>query len=110
MAVGLIDRPPPTPELTVPAGDQHGRRPKGIIVHQSADLDPHPTVVRRGIPCTDPLRTLVDLGAVVSAAGSTTRSTARLPPLVTVPGLAGRVGAGSAGDGRRGVGPLCARC
>lgn len=36
----------------------------GVIVHRSGDLLPEHVLVVDGIPCTGPLRTLVDLGAV----------------------------------------------
>lgn len=36
----------------------------GVIVHRSGDLSPEHVMVVDGIPCTGPLRTLVDLGAV----------------------------------------------
>jgi predicted transcriptional regulator of viral defense system len=35
------------------------------LVHRSADLAEFEVVEREGIPCTDPARTLIDLGAVV---------------------------------------------
>jgi very-short-patch-repair endonuclease len=40
-------------------------RPVGVVWHRSRDLVPAHTTVRRGIPVTNPMRTLVDLGAVV---------------------------------------------
>jgi hypothetical protein len=63
---GLTDHPPPTPEVTIPATEQRGRRLAGLVVHRSGDLLPWPTPAPRNIPCTDPLRTLVDLAAVAS--------------------------------------------
>lgn len=50
-------------ELTGHLGSK--ARPKGAIVHESTDLAPEHVTVRRGVPVTNPLRTLVDLGAVV---------------------------------------------
>jgi very-short-patch-repair endonuclease len=49
-------------EISV-ASTQSGRMP-GVIVHRSGDLEPDHVMVQDGIPCTGPLRTLVDLGAV----------------------------------------------
>ncbi len=47
------------------------RRPRGpvparVVVHRSRDLVSAHTTVRTGVPVTNPLRTLVDLGAVCS--------------------------------------------
>ena len=39
-------------------------RVPGVVVHRSRDLSPEHLLVVEGIPCTGPLRTLVDLGAV----------------------------------------------
>ena len=39
----------------------------GVFVHRSTDLKPDHVTMRHGIPITKPLRTLVDLGAVVPA-------------------------------------------
>jgi very-short-patch-repair endonuclease len=36
-----------------------------VVVHRSRDLAPGHTTAREGVPVTNPLRTLVDLGAVV---------------------------------------------
>jgi very-short-patch-repair endonuclease len=40
-------------------------RPRGVLWHRSRDLVGRHTTVREGIPVTNPMRTLVDLGAVV---------------------------------------------
>ena len=40
-------------------------RPRGVLWHRSRDLVPGHTTVREGVPVTNPMRTLVDLGAVV---------------------------------------------
>jgi hypothetical protein len=57
------------------AGDQvvevsvrrpQGPVPAGVLVHRSRDLVPSHATVRDGVPVTNPLRTLVDLGAVCS--------------------------------------------
>lgn len=48
-------------------GDPRVRaKPRGAFVHRSSDLAPHHVTVRHGIPVTNPVRTLVDLGAAVS--------------------------------------------
>ena len=49
-------------EITVPR-TKYSRSP-GVIVHRSLDLSPEHVLIVDGIPCTGPLRTLVDLGAV----------------------------------------------
>jgi hypothetical protein len=58
---GLLDRSPGRPVLSVPPPDH----PKlgGVELHRVGDLDPNRVSYRRGIPCTDPLRALVDLAA-----------------------------------------------
>jgi very-short-patch-repair endonuclease len=43
-----------------------GPAPAGVVIHRSRDLVPSHTTVRNGVPVTNPLRTLVDLGAVCS--------------------------------------------
>lgn len=48
--------------VTVPSAG--GLKGYGFDVHRSSDLDPARTRLWRGIPCTDPLRTLVDLAAI----------------------------------------------
>lgn len=50
-------------EVVVPAS-QHRRVP-GVAVHRSVDLRPDHVVVRDGIPTTNVLRVLADLGAVL---------------------------------------------
>lgn len=42
---------------------QGGRRIPGVVVHRCAGLRPHDVVVRDGLRCTTPARTLVDLAA-----------------------------------------------
>ena len=54
--------PPARPMITVPV-HAHPRL-RGVDVHRSRDLDPARTIIRRNIPCTDPLRVFVDLAAV----------------------------------------------
>lgn len=60
---GLVDFDD-TVEVTV--SRRHGPLPAGTIVHRSTDLKPDQTTVRQRIPITNPLRTMVDLGAVLS--------------------------------------------
>lgn len=50
-------------EVTVPR-TRRGSTTGGFEVHRSRDLDPKYVTVRRGIAVTNPMRTLVDLGAV----------------------------------------------
>ncbi len=60
---GLLTRPPEQPTLTVPGADHPSPR-HGVAIHRLTDLNPGRISYRRGIPCTDPLRALVDLAAV----------------------------------------------
>ncbi len=57
---GLLPQPPDHPTITVPAS-QHPR-PAGVEIHR-LDIDPTRISFRSGIPCTNPLRALVDLAA-----------------------------------------------
>jgi very-short-patch-repair endonuclease len=59
----LIDTSEDALEISVPRGK--APRPRGIIVHRSGDLVAAHTTVRNRIPVTNPLRTLVDLAAVL---------------------------------------------
>lgn len=56
----------PTPPLEVLADGVRHPRPPGVLVHRSRRLDPRDVTRRHGIPVTNPLRTLVDLGAVAT--------------------------------------------
>ena len=58
----LLDVDAPV-EIVVPRA--RGPRLAGVIVHRSTDLVARHVTVRDGIPVTNPLRTMVDLGAVV---------------------------------------------
>ncbi|MGI9120911.1 MAG: type IV toxin-antitoxin system AbiEi family antitoxin domain-containing protein [Acidimicrobiales bacterium] len=49
-------------EVTVP----HGVTLRRGLTHRSNDLADFEVVVQDGVPCTDPTRTLIDLGAVVA--------------------------------------------
>lgn len=44
------------------------RHLRGVVAHRSLDLASAPAIARSRIPTTDPMRTLIDLGAVVGAA------------------------------------------
>jgi very-short-patch-repair endonuclease len=57
-----LARPPGPVELTVPY--RRKPSPRGVIVHRSTDLRPVDIVRRDGIPVTNPIRTVGDLGAV----------------------------------------------
>ncbi len=84
----------------------HCPAPPGVVVHRSTTLDPRDIVRRRGIPVTNPLRTLVDLGAVATpeqVALALDSFTSR--KLITVAG-ARAYRDKLAGHGRRGVGVL----
>jgi very-short-patch-repair endonuclease len=60
---GLLDDPPDLPEVSV----ARPRAPEGAgyLLHRSRDLRPEHGSVRDRVPVTNPLRTLVDLGAVL---------------------------------------------
>lgn len=89
-------------EVVVP----RGRTPqlRGVIVHQTRD--PIPTARHFGIPVTSPMRTIVDLGAVVPAAtvelALDRAEVARLCAVAAVEWELERL----ARPGRRGAGPL----
>jgi very-short-patch-repair endonuclease len=52
-------------ELEVTVRRSKGPTPVGVVVHRSRDLLPGHVTTRASIPVTNPLRTMVDLGAVV---------------------------------------------
>lgn len=60
---GLVDASDDVIDVSV--GPSRLPRPRGVAVHRSTDLEPRWCTVRASIPVTNPLRTLVDLGAVV---------------------------------------------
>jgi very-short-patch-repair endonuclease len=60
----LTPTPPPHPEITLAGGRKS--RPE-MVIRRRRDLDLERIVVHRGIPVTDPLRTLVDLAEVADA-------------------------------------------
>ena len=101
---GLLDGSPPPVEVTV----HRTRLPRlrGALVHRSGDLDPGAFSRRCGIPVTNPLRTLVDLGAVLPAAAvEDALDRALVARLVTVPAVDAAMHA-VARRGRPGVGVL----
>ena len=87
----LLDRPPDRVHLTVPV---NARPPlQGVVVHRSRDLDPARTVWHEGVRCTDPLRTLADLGACADGVAVTTAVDRALAKrLVRVDGLRAELG------------------
>ncbi|MDP9073498.1 MAG: DUF559 domain-containing protein [Actinomycetota bacterium] len=85
---GLLDQAPTRHEVTLGKAFQPRRRGQGAVVHRMADLDLSRTVTLTGIPVTDPLRTLVDLGASVASDNLLAAVVAALAKrLVTVDGL-----------------------
>lgn len=58
------DLPGGEPPIEVTVARSRCPKPPGVIVHRSSDLTPDQVVRRDGIPTTNPLRLLVDLGAV----------------------------------------------
>lgn len=62
---GLLEPGDDCVEITVPRN--RVPRLKGVAVHRLGDLRTRHITVRRRIPVTNPLRTMVDLGAVLSA-------------------------------------------
>lgn len=100
---GLVGDAPPRPEITV-ALTQRPRRPN-LQVHRRGDIDPASTSLRRAVPCTNPLRTLADLGEVDPASLDGAVDRALAVRLVTVEGLLAEIDRLSR-TGRRGVGVL----
>jgi very-short-patch-repair endonuclease len=93
-------------ELEVTVRRSKGPTPDGVVVHRSRDLAPAHTTVREGIPVTNPLRTMVDLGAVLAdrlVAEALERGVvAKLFSVVALEWVLGEV----AKPGRRGCGGL----
>lgn len=91
-------------EVSVPRNC--GPRTKGVIVHRSRDLADAVVVRRRGIPTTNPLRTVLDLGAVVGLdVVEAALEQAMANRLVTLAGVEAEL-ARAARRGRRGAGVL----
>jgi very-short-patch-repair endonuclease len=53
-------------EVEVTVRRSKGPTPAGVVVHRSRDLFPAQVTRRHAIPVTNPLRTMIDLGAVAS--------------------------------------------
>jgi very-short-patch-repair endonuclease len=97
----LAQRPPARP--TVSVGRSARYRRTGIVIHRMRDLDVQSCSTWRGIPCTNPLRTLVDLAGVTGKQhldDAVDRGIASR--LVTVEGLEAQIDRLSQ-HGRRGV-------
>lgn len=101
---GLLDRAPERPVLSVPRPAHPQVR--GVDLHRSSDLDPGRVSYRRGIPCTDPLRALVDLAATADPeVGTHALDQALSTRLVSGRAIAAELERRAA-RGRRGVRPL----
>ncbi len=60
-----VERPPDEPvDIILPRRSRRARLNDSVVVHRPRDMQQLRAVWRHGIPTTDPLRTLVDLGAV----------------------------------------------
>lgn len=68
-------------------GETFVRRISGVMVHRPDDRRDVRPVVRRSIPCTPPLRTLLDLGITDSALVEDAVGTALSTGLLTIAGL-----------------------
>jgi hypothetical protein len=100
----LVERPPGRPEITVSTSWIPDLT--GVQVHRSRDLDRIRTIERTGIPTTDPLRTLVDLGAAVGVETlSDALDRALASRLITLDGVVAELSRLSR-QGRRGLGPM----
>jgi hypothetical protein len=64
-----------------------GRRPRGIVVHHPRDTHDLRAVLRAAIPTTDPMRTVLDLGAVDTALVKPTLEQLVIAGTLTVPGV-----------------------
>jgi very-short-patch-repair endonuclease len=95
-----------TPPVEVTVARERSPRSPGVAIHRSADLDARRTSHRAGIPVTDPLRMLVDLGAIVGAdAVARALDACLVERLVTLDGVKAELGRLSA-RGRGGTGVL----
>lgn len=95
---------PPPERHAVTVHRNMSKRPRGMTIHRLSD--PPAISLRNGIPCTNPLRTLVDLAATSDGPtldDAVDRALAR--KLVTIEGLEAEIGR-LARPGRRGVGVL----
>jgi hypothetical protein len=101
---GLLDHAPERPTLSIPR-PAHPRL-RGVELHRPGDLDPSRISYRKGIPCTDPLRALVDLAATADRE----LATGALDQALSTRLVSGRAVAAElerrTARGRRGVRPL----
>lgn len=95
------DRPDDDPVDLIVRSRATGRRLDGVLIHRPRDLEHLAPARRSGIPCTNPLRTLVDLGAVAPEAvsdlvgrflGGGTVSLATIDSVLDAHGRRGRAG------------------
>jgi hypothetical protein len=101
---GLGPRTPPVVEITVPR--PRALKLPGVITRRSLDIDRAVLSTVRGIPVTNPLRALVDAGAVLTRTEvDTVAREAVAKRLVTWPAIAAEVER-LAERGRRGVGVM----
>lgn len=102
---GLVEPEDDIIEITVPRNRLP--EPRRSTVHRSGDLLTDQTTVRKRIPVTNPLRTMVDLGAVLSPEAVEDALDAGLawPSLFSVAAVKATLGE-LGGRGRRGAGVL----
>src|SRR6266542_3268361 len=81
----LADRDLEVVEITVPRGNRPV--PRGVVVHRLRDFRAQDLSLRDGIPVSNPLRTILDLGAVAPNAVRHAVDVATSRRLVSVAGL-----------------------
>jgi very-short-patch-repair endonuclease len=62
---GLLDGPPPAPEVTLVGRGAHSQ--SGVTIHRVTSVDPCDVRWRRDLPVTSPARTVVDLAGTLTA-------------------------------------------
>lgn len=62
-----VERPADDPIDVIAPQRNRGPRPDGVVLHRPRDLFDLRPIVRRGVPTTNPMRMLLDLGAVDEA-------------------------------------------
>jgi very-short-patch-repair endonuclease len=101
-----VELPGGEPPIEVTVARSRCPNPPGVIVHRSGDLTADQVVVKDGIPTTNPLRLLVDLGAVagrdVVALALNDLNSRKIVTMAGVRAWRDRLG----GRGRRGAGVL----
>jgi very-short-patch-repair endonuclease len=102
---GLVDDSDDTVEISVPR--RRNPRLRGVVLHRSGDLLPEHTTIRRRIPVTNPLRTMVDVAAVLQpeAVEDALDAGLRWPSLFSVKAVRTALDE-LAGPGRSGAGVL----